>query len=165
MITALYPGSFDPITSGHFDVVIRAVKIFDRLVIGIYTQPPKKLLFNIEERVKLVEEAVAHLPNVEVKAYSELTVDFARKVGAKVILRGLRIGSDFDFEFDMALMNKRLAEEVETLCIITSTQYQFLSSGLLKEIAQLRGNLEEFVPQHVAVALREKFSPEAETKF
>ncbi len=164
MITALYPGSFDPVTHGHLDIATRASKIFDRLVIGVYSRPQKELLFTIEERVKLMEEAVAHLPNVEVRAYSGLTVEFAREVGARVIIRGLRMSADFELEFDMALMNKKLADEVETLCLMTAAQYQFLSSSLLKEVAQLGGYLEEFVPRHVARALRKKYFPLAEVK-
>ncbi|RLC71771.1 MAG: pantetheine-phosphate adenylyltransferase [Chloroflexi bacterium] len=164
MITALYPGSFDPVTHGHLDIATRASKIFDRLIIGVYARPQKELLFTVEERVKLMEEAVAHLPNVEVRAYSGLTVDFARAVGAKVIIRGLRMSADFELEFDMALMNKKLADDVETLCMMTAARYQFLSSSLLKEVAQLGGCLEEFVPKHVAVALRKKYFPLAEVK-
>lgn len=164
MITALYPGSFDPVTHGHLDIATRASKIFDRLIIGVYARPQKELLFTVEERVDLIEKAVAHLPNVDVRAYSGLTVDFAREIGAKVIIRGLRMSADFELEFDMALMNKRLADEVETLCMMTAAQYQFLSSSLLKEVAQLGGCLEEFVPKHVAAALWKKYFPLAEVK-
>ncbi len=159
MTTALYPGSFDPVTHGHLDIVTRAAKIFDKLTIGVYTRPQKELLFTVEERVDLIEKAVAHLLNVEVRAYSGLTVDFARAIGAKVIIRGLRMSADFEIEFDMALMNKKLAEEVETLCMMTAAQYQFLSSSLLKQVAQLGGCLEGFVPEHVASALKKKYSP------
>ena len=159
MTVALYPGSFDPVTNGHIDIATRAAALFDELVIGVFTIPSKNLLFTTEERVEMLKEALAHLLNVRVEAYSILTVDFARKIGANVIIRGLRMGSDFEREFDMALMNKKLAPEIETVCLMASAEHQFISSSLLKEAAQGHGCIESFVPKHVAIALREKFSP------
>lgn len=157
MIIALYPGSFDPITNGHLDIATRAAAIFDKLVIGIYDRPEKRLLFSTEERVELAKEAVAHLKNVKVQPYSGLTVAFAKKIGARVMVRGLRMSSDFEREFEMEMMNKKLVPDLELFCLMSSLQYQFLSSSLLKEVAQLHGCLDNMVPEHVAVALRKKF--------
>ena len=154
----LYPGSFDPVSNGHVDVATRAASLFDRLIIGVFDSPQKRLLFSTEERVEMVKKAVAHLPNVQVEAYTTLTIQLARELGARIIIRGLRMGSDFEWEFDMALMNKKLAPEIDTLCFMADLEYQFLSSSLLKETAQGGGCLDELVPKHVAVALREKFS-------
>ncbi len=159
MTIAIYPGSFDPITNGHLDIVRRASAIFDELILGVYDRPEKRLLFSTEERVKLAREAVSTFKNVRAQAYSGLTVDFARKVGAKVMVRGLRMSSDFEREFEMAMMNKKLAPDLELVCLMASLQYQFLSSSLLKEVAQLGGCLEDMVPVNVANALRKKFAP------
>ncbi len=158
MTIAIYPGSFDPITNGHLDIVRRASAIFDKLILGVYDRPEKRLLFTTEERVKLAQEAVSKFKNVRTQAYSGLTVDFARKVGAKVMVRGLRMSSDFEREFEMAMMNKKLAPDLELVCLMSSLQYQFLSSSLLKEVAQLGGCLEDMVPVNVADALRKKFA-------
>jgi pantetheine-phosphate adenylyltransferase len=155
---ALYPGTFDPVTNGHIDVAIRAARLFDQLVIGVFDSPPKYLLFTTEERVEMIKKALTDLPNVRVEPYSELTVNFADRIGAKIIIRGLRMGSDFEREFDMALMNKKLAPHIESLCVMSSAEHQFISSSLLKEAAAGMGHVESFVPQHVAVALREKLS-------
>lgn len=158
MITAIYPGSFDPITHGHIDIIKRASALFDKLIIGIYDRPEKQLLFNTKERVEMTQKSVAHLDNVQVQSYSGLTVDFAQQVGAQAMVRGLRMSSDFEREFEMALMNKNLAPDLELVCFMASLRYQFLSSSLLKEIARLGGCLENMVPDHVATALRDKFS-------
>jgi pantetheine-phosphate adenylyltransferase len=157
LITALYPGSFDPITKGHLDIATRAAAVFDKVVIGVYDKPEKRLLFSTEERVELVKKAVAHLENVKVQPYSGLTVSFAKKIGARVLVRGLRMSSDFEREFEMEMMNKKLEPGLELFCLMASLQYQFLSSSLLKEVAQLKGCLDNMVPPHVAVALRKKF--------
>jgi pantetheine-phosphate adenylyltransferase len=154
---AIYPGSFNPITNGHLDIAIRAAKVFDKLVIGVYETPDKPILFTTEERVEFVRQATAHLPNVEVESFSGLTVDFARRVKAQVMVRGLRMSADFETEFDMAMMNKRLYPELETVCLMARVEYQFLSSSLLKEVASLGGNIDELVPKPVALALRKKF--------
>ena len=158
MPIAVYPGSFDPITNGHIDIIKRASTLFDKLIIGIYENPDKQLLFSLKQRVELVEEAIADLPNVCVDSYSGLTVEFVRKVRGKVMIRGLRANSDFEREFEMALMNKKLAPDVELLCLMASSEYQFLSSSLLKEVATLGGCLDGMVPAHVAAALKEKLS-------
>ena len=164
MTKALYPGSFDPVTNGHLDIATRAAALFDELIIGIYDAPQKSLLFSTEERVELTKKAVAHLPHARVEPYSELTVDFARRINAKVIIRGLRMGSDFEREFEMALMNKKLSPEIEVVCLMTNMQYQFLSSSLLKEVAQFGGCIDDLVPAHVATALRNKLCPEVALK-
>jgi pantetheine-phosphate adenylyltransferase len=158
LTTAIYAGSFDPITNGHLDIIKRASTLFDELIVGIYDRPRKNLFFTIEERVKLAKDAVKHMPGVKVVSYSGLTVEFAKEVGAKVMVRGLRMSSDFEGEFEMAMMNKKLAPDLELVCFMTSLQYQFLSSSLLKEVAQLGGCLEDMLPDHVAKALTAKFA-------
>ena len=156
MTIAIYPGSFDPITNGHLDIVARAARLFGKLIIAVYNTPDKRLMFTTEERVALARKAVAHLANVEVVAFSGLTVDFARKMKAKAMVRGLRVSADFEHEFDMAMMNKRLSPELELVCFMASPEFQFLSSGLLKEVARLGGNVDDLVPAHVAEALTRK---------
>lgn len=161
MSIAIYPGSFNPITKGHLDIATRAARIFDKLVIGVYETPEKPILFTVEERVAFVRQAVADLPNVDVESFSGLTVDFAKKVKAKVMVRGLRMSADFEMEFDMAMMNKRLHPELETVCLMAKVEYQFLSSSLLKEVASLGGNIDDLVPAPVASALKKKFQKKA----
>ncbi len=156
MTIAIYPGSFDPITNGHIDIVTRASKLFDKIIIAIFETPDKRLTFSIEERVDLAKRSVAHLPNVEVEAYSEITVDFAKRVNAKVMVRGLRMSADYEREFEMAMLNRKLNPELELVCFMASQEYQFLSSSLMKEVASLGGNINSLVPQHVAEALRKK---------
>jgi pantetheine-phosphate adenylyltransferase len=158
MVVAVYPGTFDPLTYGHMDIIERAAALFGKLIVGIYENPTKQPLFPLEQRVELVKEAVTGLSNVHVKAFKGLTVDFIRQIGGRVMIRGLRANSDFEREFEMALMNRKLAPDIELLCLMTSSQYQFLSSSLIKEVAKLGGCLEGMVPDHVAVALKEKFS-------
>lgn len=156
MTIAIYPGSFDPITNGHIDIATRAAKLFTKLIIGIYETPGKHLLFSLEERVELARQAVASLPKIEVQPFSGLTVDFARRVRAQAMVRGLRVSADFEREFDMAMMNRRLHPELELVCLMASPEYQFLSSSLLKEVARLGGSINDLVPEHVAQALRKK---------
>ena len=158
MTIALYPGSFDPITNGHLDIATRAAKLFDKLIIGVYDTPNKHLLFTTEERTEMVRQAVRGLANVEVASFRGLTIDFAKKVKAQTMVRGLRMSADFEREFDMAMMNKRLFPELELVCFMSSLEYQFLSSSLLKEAANLGGNIDDLVPKHVAAALRRKVS-------
>jgi len=153
---AIYPGSFDPITNGHLDIATRAAKLFDKLIIGIYDTPNKHLLFTTKERVELARQAVVGLANVEVKSFRGLTIDFAKKVKAQTMVRGLRMSGDFEREFDMAMMNRRLFPELELVCLMANPEYQFLSSSLLKEAASLGGNIKDFVPKHVAAVLRRK---------
>ena len=156
MSIAVYPGTFDPITNGHLDIVKRAARLFDGIVMGVYEKSNKHLIFTTEERVELARRAVANIPNVEVKSFSGLTVDFARGEGARVMIRGLRMNADFEKEFEMALMNRKLAPDLDLLCLMASQEYQFLSSSLLKEVARLNGNISDLVPKHVAEALRKK---------
>ncbi|MFC1938749.1 pantetheine-phosphate adenylyltransferase [Chloroflexota bacterium] len=156
MTIAVYPGSFDPITNGHLDIIIRASKLFDKLIIGVYDNPDKTILFTTKERGELVEQAVASLPNVEVRVFSGLTVNFAKEVQAQTIVRGLRMSGDFEREFDLAMMNKKLSPDIELICLMSDLQYQFLSSSLLKEAVMLGGNVDNLVPEHVAKALRRK---------
>lgn len=162
MTKAIYAGSFDPVTNGHVDIATRAAALFEELIIGVYDAPPKKLTFSTEERVDLMKKAVAHLPKVRVTAYTGLTITFARQVDAQVMVRGLRMTSDFEREFEMALMNKKLASDIELVCLMTSLEYQFVSSSLLKEACALGGDICELVPAHVAVALRERLLPAQE---
>lgn len=156
--SAMYPGTFDPITHGHLDLVRRACRIFDRVVIAIAANPAKAPLFTLEERVALASKVVAELPNVEVSGYTGLTVDFARAQGLNVIMRGLRAVSDFEFEFQLATMSRHLDGEVETVFLTPTEQYNFVSSTLIREIASLGGNVSEFVHPAVAEALRGKFA-------
>jgi len=154
--TALYPGSFDPPTNGHVDVVERASRLFDRVVVAVAANPDKRPLFSQAQRRKLVDQAVGHLPNVDVAAFSGLLVDFAAKRGACAIIRGLRAVSDFEFEFQMALMNRKLNETIETIFMMPRETTTFLSSRLVKEIAALGGEVDAFVPTAVEAALRRK---------
>lgn len=156
MTIALYPGSFDPITNGHLDIVARASRLFEKLYVGVYDRPDKPILFNAEERADMARRAVANMPSVEVVVFSGLTVDFARKIGARTLVRGLRMSADFEREFDLAMMNKKLCPEVEIICLMSDLKYQFLSSSLLKEAARLGGDIDDLVPRHVAVALKNK---------
>ncbi|MEC8928706.1 MAG: pantetheine-phosphate adenylyltransferase [Verrucomicrobiota bacterium] len=156
MRTALYPGSFDPPTNGHVDVVERASRLFDRVVVAVAANPDKRPLFSQAQRRKLVDQAVGHLPNVDVAAFSGLLVDFAAKRGACAIIRGLRAVSDFEFEFQMALMNRKLDETVETIFMMPRETTTFLSSRLVKEIGALGGEVDAFVPTAVEAALRRK---------
>jgi pantetheine-phosphate adenylyltransferase len=155
---ALYPGSFDPVTKGHVDVATRAASLFDELIIGVFDMPMKNLLFTTEERVELVKEAMAHIPNLRVEAYDSLTIEFAKKIRARFIVRGLRMGSDFEREFDMALMNRKMSPVVDTICLMSNAEYQFISSSLLKEAAQGGGDVSVFVPECSARALIKKLS-------
>ncbi len=158
MTISIYPGSFDPITNGHLDIATRAAKLFEKLIIGVYDTPATKhLLFTTEERVEMVRGSIVNLPNIEVESFNELAVDFAKKVKAQAMVRGLRINADFEREFDMAMMNKKLFPELELVCLMATVQYQFLSSSLLKEVASLGGNIDDLVPKAVATALRKKF--------
>lgn len=157
MTKAIYPGSFDPVTNGHLDIASRAAALFDELIICVYDVPLKSLMFSTRERVDLMKKSVTHIPNVRVEPYTGLTVSFAQKVNARVLVRGLRMSSDFEREFEMALMNKKLAPDIELVCLMTSLEYQFISSSLLKEACQLGGDISSLVPEHVAVALADKF--------
>ena len=154
MTIAIYPGTFDPITNGHLDIAIRASHLFEKLIIGVYARPSKNIMFTTEERVNLIKQAIAECPNIEVALFNGLVVDFARKTGAQTIVRGLRAGADFDREFEMALMNKKLSPECELVCLMANLKYQFLSSSLLKEVASLGGYIDDLVPEAVGKALK-----------
>ena len=156
MAVAVYPGTFDPIHCGHVDIVARAAKLFDSLVVGVYDRPQKTLMFAGEQRVAMAREALCDIHNVKVAAYSGLTVDFVRACGASVIVRGLRVISDFELEYQMALMTRRLDPEVDMVCLMTSLEYAFVSSTIVKEIAMAGGAVDEFVPKHVAQRLRQQ---------
>ena len=156
MTTALYPGSFDPVTNGHVDIARRAARIFDTLVIGVYDAPPKRLLFETQERVELFQLSLEDIPNVKVIPYKGLTVHLAEKLGAQVLVRGLRASSDFEFEFEMAMMNRNMSPDIEVVCLMTRLDYQFLSSSLLKEAFALGGDVSNLIPPHVKKALTAK---------
>ena len=156
MTIAIYPGSFDPITNGHIDIATRASKLFDKIIIAVFDTPSKKLVFTTEERVELATKAVDDLSNVKVVAFSGLIIHFARQVNAKVMIRGLRMSADFEREFEMAMMNRKLSQELDMFCLMANQDYQFLSSSLLKEVARLDGDIKDLVPGHVAEALRKK---------
>lgn len=158
MRRAIYPGSFDPITNGHLDVIQRASQLFDEVVVAVAFNDAKSPLFTAEERVTLLGQAVSKIPNVKVTSFSGLLMEFASKQGACAVVRGLRAISDFEFEFQMALMNRKLQPEIETVFLTPQQEYTYLSSRIVKEIARLGGNVEEFVPGLVASRLKEKFS-------
>lgn len=151
--TVIYPGSFDPITNGHLDVIERAAKLFDRIIVAVAVNSSKDPLFTKDQRQEQITEAVAALGNVEVSAFDGLLVDFARDQKSQAIIRGLRAVSDFEFEFQLALMNRKLEPNIETIFMMPRETYTFLSSKLIKEIAQLGGNVSAFVPPHVERAL------------
>jgi len=156
MVRALYPGTFDPIHYGHIDIAVRAARLFDEVVMAVYDRPLKTLMFDPEERMALVEEALKDSPRIKVMGYSGLTVDFARKMQAQVIVRGLRVFSDFEFEFRMALANQRIGTDIETVALITAEEHTFLSSSTVKEIATLGGDVSSMIPPFVDKALRSK---------
>ncbi|MDX1799313.1 MAG: pantetheine-phosphate adenylyltransferase [Marinobacter sp.] len=158
MTTVIYPGTFDPITNGHTDLIERAGKLFDKVVVGIAYSPKKQPLLSLEERVELVKSATRHLPNVSVTGFSNLLAEFVKQQNASVILRGLRAVSDFEYEFQLADMNRRLAPEVESVFLTPANHLSYISSTLIREIASLNGDITEFVPPAVATALRKKFN-------
>ena len=158
MITAIYPGTYDPVTNGHVDVIKRAAGIFDRVVVGVVGTPQhKEPLFALDERVGFLKDALVGLENVEVDVFSELVVEFARKWDAKVIVKGLRVISDFEWEFQMNQLNRTLAPDVETVYVMASPQVSFVSSSGVKEIASFGGNVDELVPESVARRFKELF--------
>ncbi|MDO9545943.1 MAG: pantetheine-phosphate adenylyltransferase [Pelolinea sp.] len=164
MIKAIFPGTFDPIHYGHIDIALRASKLFDELIIAVYDRPLKNLLFSPSSRIDLVKQCFKDENNIHVVGYNNLTVDFCKEQGAKVIVRGLRVFSDFEYEFRMALANKRLAKDIEVVALITSEQHTFLSSTTVKEIAALAGDISTMVPPHVNDKLAEKMLLIGETK-
>ncbi|HEY9843916.1 MAG: pantetheine-phosphate adenylyltransferase [Candidatus Sericytochromatia bacterium] len=158
MKRALYPGSFDPVTNGHIDIMERACQLFDELLVAVSHNVAKQCAFSVEERLDLIRQSTGHLPNLRIVICSDLIADFARAQQAQVMIRGLRAVSDFEVEFKMALMNKHLNHELETVFLMTSQEYLFLNSSLVREIASFQGNVSEFVPQCVVESLRKKYN-------
>jgi len=156
-LKAVCPGSFDPITNGHLDIVERAAQLFPGVIVGVLENPSKKPLFSLEERVDLIRTAVKHLKNVEVECFSGLLIDFTKRVGSNLIVKGLRAISDFEIEFQMALNNKRMAPEIETIFMMTKNEYSYLSSSMVKEIIQFGGDISGLVPYVVETALKKKY--------
>ena len=154
---AVYPGTFDPFTNGHLDIARRAALLFDEVIVAVYAKPAKNIIFSADERIEMIQDALVDLPNVRVQAFDGLLVQFLKAVGAKVMVRGLRAVSDFEYEFQMAHMNRQLWPEAEVVCLITSKSYSFVSATLIREIASLGADLDPLVPPHVALALKRKF--------
>ena len=157
MNRVLYPGTFDPITRGHTDLIERAARLFDHVIVAVAANPKKSPLFSLEQRVALAQEVTAHLPNVEVIGFNNLLAHFAQEINANIFLRGLRAVSDFEYEFQLANMNRKLAPNVESLFLTPSEKYSFISSTLVREIAGLDGDISEFVHPAVGRALAERF--------
>lgn len=157
MVVAIYAGTFDPITNGHQDIVVRAANMFDRVIVSVFDTPSKSLLFSTEERVDMCQQTVRGMPNVEVKQFNGLVVDFAQEVGATAMVRGLRSITDLDYEVAMVMMNRKLHPDVDTVFLYTSLEYQFVSSTLIKEVVQYGGDINSLVPEHVAAALSNKY--------
>ena len=156
MRIAVYPGSFDPITNGHLDIIRRASKIYDQLIVGVLDNSSKKPMFSAEDRKEMIDEAIRDLDNVTCDVFSGLLVDFAKIKGADVIVKGLRTVSDFEYELQMALLNKALNPEYETMFMMTDTMYSYISSSMVKEVAKYNGELEGLVPKHVITKLKDK---------
>lgn len=158
MIRALTPGTFDPITEGHLDVITRASQLVDEVIVAVAVSDKKKPLFSLEERCELVRQATAHLPNVRVEPFDGLLVDFARKMDAEILIKGLRAITDFEYEFQMTALNYQLDPGLETVFIMSPPQYMYLSSSIVRELASFGSPVERFVPEHVAAALALKFA-------
>lgn len=158
MNIGIYPGSFDPITYGHIDIIERSAKLFDLLVVAVLSNPRKTPLFTVEKRISMIEKSIEHVPNVEIDNFNGLLVEFAKIKKAKAIVKGLRAVSDFEYELQMALMNKKLDSDIETIFIMTSSKYSYLSSSIVKEVASFKGCVKELVPPVVESALKQKFS-------
>ncbi len=158
MKTAIYPGSFDPVTYGHLDIIKRASRLVDRVIIGIIPNSSKSPLFSVEERLEMIKECIKDIDNVEVTSFEGLTINFAKQNGADVIIRGLRAVTDFEYEMQLAQANKTVAPEIETVFYVTSSQYSFLSSSIVRDVAKYGGDNSRFVPDIVVKKLKEKFS-------
>jgi len=155
---AIYPGTFDPITYGHLDIIERSAALFDKVIVGVADDNYKNNLFSLEERLELVKFQVKKFSNVETKDFKGLLMNFVKKEGACAVIRGLRAVSDFDYEFQMSLMNKKLAADIETVFLMTSSEYLFISSSIIKQVSSLGGCIEGLVPKEVALALKEKYN-------
>ncbi|NLC77274.1 MAG: pantetheine-phosphate adenylyltransferase [Clostridia bacterium] len=164
MRVAVYPGTFDPITNGHLDILERAVNLFDQVIIAIAEDNYKQTLFTLEERRYLVEQACKHLPRMEVRTFDGLLIDFVQSINANVIVRGLRAVSDFEYEMQMAMMNKKLNHNVETIFLMSASKYSFLSSSIIKQVALLDGSIKGLVPVEVEEALKGKYMLKAGTR-
>ena len=158
MNIAIYPGSFDPITNGHLDIITRGAKIYDKLIVAVLVNIDKKCLFTIDERVELIKRVTSHLKNVEVLSFDGLLVDFAKLHNSKVILKGLRTMSDFEYEFQMALMNSKLDSNIETVFMMTSSAYSYVSSSSVKQVAKFGGNINGLVPKELILEIQNKFN-------
>ncbi|MFR1323849.1 MAG: pantetheine-phosphate adenylyltransferase [Ezakiella massiliensis] len=160
MMRAVYPGSFDPITNGHLDIIFRGAKLFDELRVAVLNNVSKKSLFSSEERIEMIKENIKEYDNIIVEPFDGLLINYAKEVKADVIIRGLRAVSDYEYELQMALANKKLYDGIETIFLVSNSKYSYLSSSLVKEIAHFDGNLQDFVPVNVNIKLKEKFSKE-----
>lgn len=158
MTTAVYPGSFDPVTLGHYDIILRTSEIMDRVVIGVLNNQAKRPLFTVQERVDMLKSVTCQLPNVEIECFDGLTIDFARKHHAQVIIRGLRAVTDFEYELQLAQTNRVIAPEIDTMFLATSLKYSYLSSSIVKEIASLGGEIGEFLHPHIAEKMLDKYA-------
>ena len=156
-ITAIYPGTFDPITNGHLDILQRSLRLFNHIILGIGPNPKKTALFSIDERIDMVVEDIKDLPNVTVEVFDGLLVDFAKKKSASAIIRGLRAVSDFEYEFQMALMNRKLDDKIETVFLMPSEEYPYLTSSIIKVVSSLNGDISSLVPRHVHTILKNRF--------
>jgi pantetheine-phosphate adenylyltransferase len=158
MVKSIYPGTFDPVTNGHFDIIQRASYLFEELSVCVYSGSIKKSIFSVEERVEMIENTVSNLKNVNVIQFDNLTVDIAKKLNASVIIRGLRIGADFEYEREMALTNREMNSEIDTICLISSLKFQYVSSSRIKEIASLGGDVKSLIPEHVYELFMERIN-------
>ena len=156
----VYPGSFDPVTLGHVDIIRRAASLFDRLIVGVLCNNEKNPLFSVDERVKMLESVTADIPNVEIRSFTGLTVDFAKSVGARVLVRGLRAVSDFEYELQMAQTNNTMCPQIDTIFLITNLKYAYLSSSIVKEVASYGGRIDEYLPAEIIPLVRNKYTKE-----
>ena len=161
MKTAIYPGSFDPVTLGHYDIIERSSKIFDKLIVGVLNNSAKSPLFSVEERVNMLKDVTSHFPNVEVQSFAGLLIDFVRSNDANVIVRGLRAITDFEYELQLAQMNRVIAPEIDTLFLTTNLKYAYLSSSMAKEVAMYGGDISAFLSPEIAEKVREKYAAQA----
>ena len=157
MVKAIYPGSFDPVHNGHLDIANRASGLFEKVIIAVYDSPPKNVLFSTEKRVNMVRECISNLPNVEVTSFSNLATEFAKQVGAKFIVRGLRAGYDFEYESEMSLMWRNLSPDIDIVCMMSSLQYQFVYSSRIKEVVKLGGEVDGLVPETISTELKNSY--------